>query len=67
MLAVAEAASRASRIADSVRGWVWEGCVRAIEDKRYPMAELPDEWKTGDDGSPSPNWIAAPRRSRAGH
>lgn len=31
------------------------------------MAELPDEWKTGDDGSPAPNWVAALHRSRSGH
>ena len=24
--------------------------MRAIEDELYPMAELPDEWKIGDDG-----------------
>jgi hypothetical protein len=40
--------------------------VRAIEDELYPMAELPDEWKTGDDGSPAPNWVAALHRSRTG-
>jgi hypothetical protein len=38
--------------------------VRAIEDELYPMAELPDKWKAGDDGSPAPNWIAALHRSR---
>lgn len=31
------------------------------------MAELPDEWKVGDDGSPPPNWVAALHRSRSGH
>ncbi len=41
--------------------------VRTIEDELYPMAELPDEWKTGDDGSPARNWVAALHRSRAGH
>lgn len=28
----------------------------------YPMAELPDEWKVGDDGEPAQNWVAAVRR-----
>jgi hypothetical protein len=63
MLAVAETASR---ISDIVRSWVREGPVRAVEDKLHPMAELPDEWKTGDDGSPAPNWVAALHRSRTG-
>jgi len=64
MLAVAEAASR---ISDTVRSWVREGPVRAVEDKLHPMAELPDEWTTGDDGSPASNWVAALHRSRTGH
>jgi len=31
------------------------------------MAELPDEWKIGDDGSPAPNWVAMLHRSRRNH
>jgi hypothetical protein len=31
------------------------------------MAELPDEWKLGDHGSPAPNWVAALHRSRREH
>ncbi len=30
------------------------------------MAELPEEWRIGDDGSPAPNWVAALHRAR-GH
>jgi len=67
MRAVAEAASRVGRIPDTVRSWIREGLVRAIEDELHPMAELPDEWKTGDDGSPAPNWVAMLHRSRTGH
>ena len=82
MLTVAETASRVSRSPATVRRWIREGRVRAqrkgakqliedadvraIEDELYPMAELPDEWKTGDDGSPAPNWIAALHRVRVG-
>jgi hypothetical protein len=65
MLAIAETASRIGRIRDTVRSLIREGHVRAIEDEPYPMAELPDEWKTGDDGSPAPNWVAALYRARA--
>lgn len=31
------------------------------------MAELPDEWKLSDDGSPGPNWVAALHRSCRNH
>jgi hypothetical protein len=66
MLAVADTASRIGRISATVRSWVRGGPVRAIEDKLRPMAELPNEWKTGDDGAPAPNWVAALHRSRTG-
>jgi excisionase family DNA binding protein len=82
VLTVAKAAARVGRSPATVRRWIREGRlrarytgatqliedadVRAIEDELYPMAELPDEWKTGDDGSPAPNWVAALHRSRAG-
>lgn len=65
MLAVAEAASRVRRILDTVRSWLREGPMRAIEDVLHPMAELPDEWKTNG-GSPARNWVAALHRSRIG-
>lgn len=83
MLTVTETADRVGRTPDTVRRWIREGRlpaqrlgtkqviedqdVRAIEDELYPMAELPEEWQTGDDGSPAPNWVAAIHRSRAGH
>jgi len=66
MLAIVETASRVGRILDAVRSWIRTGPVRATEDELHPMAELPDEWKTGDDGSPAPNWVAALHRSRTG-
>lgn len=83
MLTVVETASRIGRSSDTVRRWIREGRlpakrlgvkqmiedrdVRVIEDELYPMAELPEEWRFGDDGSPAPNWVAALHRSRAGH
>jgi hypothetical protein len=66
MLTVAETASRIGRISDTVRSCVQEGLVRAVEDRLHPMAELANEWTTGDDGSPAPNWVAALHRSRTG-
>jgi excisionase family DNA binding protein len=83
VLTVVETASRIGRSPNTVRRWIREGTlparrvgsqqviddrdVRAIEDELYPMADLPDEWRVGDDGSPAPNWVAALHRSRAGH
>jgi hypothetical protein len=31
------------------------------------MAELPDAWKTFEDGTPVPNWVAMVREGRRGH
>jgi hypothetical protein len=28
------------------------------------MADLPDDWRTGDAGTPAQNWVAAVHRSR---
>jgi hypothetical protein len=38
-----------------------------IANEIYPMADLPDEWKTGDNGEPALNWVAAIHRSRTAH
>jgi excisionase family DNA binding protein len=83
MLSVAEAAEKIGRNPETVRRWIRSGRLparrvgryheieahdlRRIEDELFPMAELPDEWKVGDDGSPAPNWVAALHRSRTGH
>jgi len=42
------------------------GELQTVENEISPMADLPDEWKVGDDGKPALNWVAAVRRSRAG-
>ncbi len=79
MVTVAEAAARIGRSPSTVRRWVREGRVRtqrvsgkqlieegdvrAIEDELYPMAELPDEWKTGD--GPPHRRSQPPRTSKA--
>ncbi len=83
MLTVAEAADRVGKDPETVRRWIRSGRLRArrvgrrhaisdqdlraVEDELFPMAELPDEWKVGDDGSPAPNWVAALHRSRRDH
>jgi excisionase family DNA binding protein len=83
MLSVAEAAEKIGRNPDTVRRWIRSGRLparrvgrhhkieakdlRHLEDELFPMADLPDEWKTGDDGSPAPNWVAALHRSRSSH
>jgi excisionase family DNA binding protein len=83
MLTVAEAADRLGRNPETVRRWIRSGRLparrvgakhaiddrdlRVIEDDLYPMSELPDEWRVGDDGTPAPNWVAALHRSRSGH
>lgn len=41
--------------------------LRAVEDRLFPMADLPDAWNVGEDGSTTPNWVAALHRSRHGH
>lgn len=83
MLTVAEAADRVGKDPETVRRWIRSGRLRArrvgrrhaisdqdlraVEDELFPMAELPDDWKIGDDGSPAPNWVAALHRSRRDH
>jgi excisionase family DNA binding protein len=83
MLSVAEAAEKIGRNPETVRRWIRSGRLparrvgrhheieagdlRQIEDELFPMAELPDEWKVGDDGTRAPNWVAALHRSRSGH
>jgi excisionase family DNA binding protein len=80
MLTVAEAASRLGQDRETIRRWIRSGrlrarnvaggyaidprALRALENKLFPMAELPGEWKLGDDGSPALNWVAALHYSR---
>ena len=80
MLTVSEAASRLGQDRETIRRWIRSGRLQArnvagryavelralcaVEDELFPMAELPDEWKLGDDGSPALNWVAALHRSR---
>jgi hypothetical protein len=42
--------------------------LRAVESDGEPeMAELPQAWRTFDDGTAVPNWVALLERSRRGH
>lgn len=83
MLTVAQAADRIGRSPETVRRWIRSGKLTAkrvgtrhaiepreldqIANEIYPMADLPDEWKLGDNGEPALNWVAAIHRSRAAH
>lgn len=41
--------------------------LQAVESNGEPeMAELPEAWKTFDDGTPQPNWVALLHESRRG-
>ena len=40
--------------------------VRHEESAEPEMAELPEAWKTFEDGSPVPNWVAAVDEARKG-
>jgi hypothetical protein len=45
-----------------------ELALRAVESNGEPeMAELPEGWRTFEDGTPVPNWVALLERSRRGH
>ena len=41
------------------------GLLRVHREKAKPeMAELPEAWKTLEDGTPAPNWVAAIHEAR---
>jgi hypothetical protein len=41
--------------------------VQQLEKRAEPeMAELPEAWKTFEDGAPVPNWVAAVHEARGG-
>jgi len=45
-----------------------EAALRAVESNGEPeMAELPEAWRTLEDGTPAPNWVALIERSRRSH
>jgi hypothetical protein len=40
--------------------------VRHVENQEPEMAELPESWRTFEDGTPVPNWVAAVHEAREG-
>jgi hypothetical protein len=41
--------------------------LRVLREEAEPeMAELPEAWKTFEDGTPVPNWVAALHQAREG-
>ena len=83
MITVPEAARRAGKNPETVRRWIREGKLRASKvgtqhvieeedlaallDADLDVLPLPPEWQRTFWGDPMPNWVAALRRSRAGH
>jgi len=61
------------RVLAEAPGWTEEqaeAALRAAEangQAEPDMAELPERWKTFDDGTPVPNWVSLLERSRRGH
>jgi excisionase family DNA binding protein len=69
MLTVAQGADRIGRSPETVQRWIRSGRLaarrvgtrhaieprelRKIENEIYPMADLPDDWCTGDGGTPA--------------
>jgi excisionase family DNA binding protein len=82
MLTIAEAAQRVGRSRGTVRRWIRDGRLRAetahgprlidpgvldeVRAEMYPMLPLPPEWRKLEDGTPTPNWVAAVALSRLG-
>ena len=83
MITVPEAARRTGKNPETVRRWIREGKLRASKvgtqhvieeedlaallDADLDVLPLPPEWRQTFWGDPMPNWVAAVRRSRAGH
>ncbi len=82
MLTVPQAARRVGRKPETIRRWIREGRLRAskvgtqhvIEERdlegaapeQWPV-EIPDQWRTDDQGSLQPDWVSIVRRQRQGH
>lgn len=82
MLTVIEAANRVGRSPSTLRRWIRDGRLPAraeghrqlidpsdldaVRDELFPMLTLPEEWRTLDDGTSAPNWVAAVALMRSG-
>lgn len=79
MLTVPEAARRVNRKPETVRRWIREGRLRArkigtqhvIEEQDLEVAapepwpvEIPEAWRTTDEGEPQIDWVALIREGR---
>jgi excisionase family DNA binding protein len=82
VLTVPEAARKTGYDAETIRRWIRSGRLRArkvgtqhvIEEEDLAAAterpgrvSLPSEWGRFESGRPTPDWVAAIRRSRLGH
>lgn len=82
MLTVPEAARRVRRNPETVRRWIRAGKLRsqkvgtqhvieerdldALVDEPEPI-EIPEAWRTFDDGTPQPDWERLIREDRDSH
>ncbi len=58
---------KAHALLDELSDTELDEIVQQLEERAEPeMAELPEAWKTFEDGTPVPNWVAALHEAREG-
>jgi hypothetical protein len=58
---------KAHALLDELSDTELDEIVQQLEGRAEPeMAELPETWRTFEDGTPVPNWVAAVHEAREG-